>query len=258
MWVEDSCPLPLPAAFQGPVHQGVADTRHAAPPHGQGGGLCPPSGARGPPAGAGISRAQGSGGDARWAGPLALTLTRLPPAQETLQELHRYVVREYLAQVLRPRERFRGEERIRSSQKMGVDAQAIGDTFQGLVGASMASPEGPPLGPLAWGPSAGTPVLIVVASARAPAGWALAEGVLPGCGWGGARWRASPYICIRRVGWWGESGRGGACGRIFQHPGRPFGAGALRTHPPLIWTVGPPHSVGFWAVPPGRGLSLPI
>ncbi|KAI5767734.1 EXOC3L4 [Gulo gulo luscus] len=53
-------------------------------------------------------------------------------AQETLQELHRYVVREYLAQVLRPRERFRGEERMRSSQKMGVDAQAIGDTFQGL------------------------------------------------------------------------------------------------------------------------------
>ncbi|XP_059039187.1 exocyst complex component 3-like protein 4 isoform X2 [Mustela lutreola] len=54
------------------------------------------------------------------------------PAQETLQELHRYVVREYLAQVLRPRERFRGEERVRSAQKMGVDAQAIGDTFQGL------------------------------------------------------------------------------------------------------------------------------
>ncbi|XP_022361182.1 exocyst complex component 3-like protein 4 isoform X2 [Enhydra lutris kenyoni] len=53
-------------------------------------------------------------------------------AQETLQELHRYVVREYLAQVLRPRERFRGEERMRSAQKMGVDAQAIGDTFQGL------------------------------------------------------------------------------------------------------------------------------
>uniref|UniRef100_A0A8C7B3M4 Exocyst complex component 3 like 4 n=1 Tax=Neovison vison TaxID=452646 RepID=A0A8C7B3M4_NEOVI len=31
-----------------------------------------------------------------------------------------------------PRERFRGEERVRSAQKMGVDAQAIGDTFQGL------------------------------------------------------------------------------------------------------------------------------
>lgn len=114
------------------------------------------------------------------------------------------MVREYLAQVLRPRERFRGEERLRSAQKMGVDAQAIGDTFQGLVGASTASPEGPPpLGPLAWGPSAGTPVLIVVASARAPAGWALAEGAFPGCGWGGARWWSSPHICIRLVGWWG-------------------------------------------------------
>uniref|UniRef100_G1MIP7 Exocyst complex component 3-like protein 4 n=1 Tax=Ailuropoda melanoleuca TaxID=9646 RepID=G1MIP7_AILME len=53
-------------------------------------------------------------------------------AQETLQEVHRYVVREYLAQVLRPRERFRGDERMTGSQKMGVDAQAIGDTFQGL------------------------------------------------------------------------------------------------------------------------------
>ncbi|XP_027958240.1 exocyst complex component 3-like protein 4 [Eumetopias jubatus] len=53
-------------------------------------------------------------------------------AQETLQEVHRYVVREYLAQVLRPRERFRGEERMTGSQKMGLDAQAIGDTFQGL------------------------------------------------------------------------------------------------------------------------------
>ncbi|XP_047718728.1 exocyst complex component 3-like protein 4 isoform X1 [Prionailurus viverrinus] len=53
-------------------------------------------------------------------------------AQETLQEAHRYVVREYLAQVLRPRERFRGVDRVTSSQKMGLDAQAIGNTFQGL------------------------------------------------------------------------------------------------------------------------------
>ncbi|XP_030895869.1 exocyst complex component 3-like protein 4 [Leptonychotes weddellii] len=53
-------------------------------------------------------------------------------AQETLQEVHRYVVREYLAQVLSPRERFRGEERMTGSQKMGLDSQAIGDTFQGL------------------------------------------------------------------------------------------------------------------------------
>ncbi|KAM9093568.1 exocyst complex component 3-like protein 4 isoform 7-T10 [Megaptera novaeangliae] len=55
-----------------------------------------------------------------------------PRAQETLQEVHRYVVREYLAQALRPRERFRGVERVSGSQKMALDAQAIGNTFQGL------------------------------------------------------------------------------------------------------------------------------
>ncbi|XP_064231312.1 exocyst complex component 3-like protein 4 isoform X2 [Aotus nancymaae] len=55
-----------------------------------------------------------------------------PRAQETLQEVHRFVVREYLAQALRPRERFRGMERLRGSQKMSLDAQAIGDIFQGL------------------------------------------------------------------------------------------------------------------------------
>ncbi|XP_060037060.1 exocyst complex component 3-like protein 4 [Erinaceus europaeus] len=53
-------------------------------------------------------------------------------AQETLQEAHRYVVREYLAQVLKPRERFRGTDRLTGSQKMGQDAQAIGSTFQSL------------------------------------------------------------------------------------------------------------------------------
>ena len=58
-----------------------------------------------------------------------------PTAQETLQEAHRYVVREYMAQALRPRERFRGVERRICSQKMGLDAQTIGDTFQVLVGA---------------------------------------------------------------------------------------------------------------------------
>ncbi|XP_070370459.1 exocyst complex component 3-like protein 4 isoform X3 [Equus asinus] len=36
------------------------------------------------------------------------------------------------AQVLRPRDRFRGIERMTASQKMGLEAQAIGDTFQGL------------------------------------------------------------------------------------------------------------------------------
>nr|XP_054305330.1 exocyst complex component 3-like protein 4 isoform X2 [Pongo pygmaeus] len=55
-----------------------------------------------------------------------------PRAQETLQEVHRFVVREYLARALRPRERFRGMERMHGSQKMSRDAQAISDTFQGL------------------------------------------------------------------------------------------------------------------------------
>ncbi|XP_069853874.1 exocyst complex component 3-like protein 4 isoform X2 [Dipodomys merriami] len=55
-----------------------------------------------------------------------------PLAQETLQEVHRFVVREYLVQALRPRERFRGAERVNGAQKMTLDAQAIGSTFQGL------------------------------------------------------------------------------------------------------------------------------
>lgn len=65
-------------------------------------------------------------------------------AQETLQEVHRYVVREYLAHVLGRRERFRGVERLTGSQKMGQDAQAIGNTFQGLVGASADRGPGAP------------------------------------------------------------------------------------------------------------------
>nr|XP_045252981.1 exocyst complex component 3-like protein 4 isoform X1 [Macaca fascicularis] len=55
-----------------------------------------------------------------------------PRAQETLQEVHRFVVREYLAQALKPRKRFWAMERMRGSQKMSLDAQAISDTFQGL------------------------------------------------------------------------------------------------------------------------------
>ncbi|XP_048218362.1 exocyst complex component 3-like protein 4 isoform X2 [Perognathus longimembris pacificus] len=55
-----------------------------------------------------------------------------PLAQETLQEAHRLVVREYLAQALRPRERFRGADRVTGAQKMSLDAQAIGSTFRGL------------------------------------------------------------------------------------------------------------------------------
>ncbi|KAI4535139.1 hypothetical protein MG293_014365 [Ovis ammon polii] len=55
-----------------------------------------------------------------------------PLAQETLQQVHRYVVREYLAQPLRPRERLRGVDRRSGSQKMGLEVQAISSTFQGL------------------------------------------------------------------------------------------------------------------------------
>nr|XP_013000398.1 exocyst complex component 3-like protein 4 isoform X1 [Cavia porcellus]XP_013000399.1 exocyst complex component 3-like protein 4 isoform X1 [Cavia porcellus]XP_013000400.1 exocyst complex component 3-like protein 4 isoform X1 [Cavia porcellus] len=61
-----------------------------------------------------------------------LTLVTPPVAQETLEEVHRFVVREYLAQVLRPRKHFRGEERLRGSERMNEDAQAISETFQDL------------------------------------------------------------------------------------------------------------------------------
>ncbi|XP_030740877.1 exocyst complex component 3-like protein 4 [Echinops telfairi] len=61
-----------------------------------------------------------------------LELVAPPRGQEVLHEAHRYVVREYLVQALRPRERFRGAERVTGSQKMNLEAQAIGDTFQGL------------------------------------------------------------------------------------------------------------------------------
>ena len=60
--------------------------------------------------------------------------------QETLQQVHRYVVREYLAQALRPRERLRGVDRRSGSQKMVLEAQAISSTFQCLVGASPDCP----------------------------------------------------------------------------------------------------------------------
>ncbi|XP_052040942.1 exocyst complex component 3-like protein 4 isoform X2 [Apodemus sylvaticus] len=55
-----------------------------------------------------------------------------PLAQETLQEVHRFVVREYLGQVLRPHERFSGLDRVNGAHKMNLDAQAISNTFQGL------------------------------------------------------------------------------------------------------------------------------
>lgn len=46
------------------------------------------------------------------------------------------MVREYLGQVLRPHERFSGLDRVNGSHKMSLDAQAISNTFQGLVGAT--------------------------------------------------------------------------------------------------------------------------
>lgn len=65
--------------------------------------------------------------------PLILTLHTHSLSQETLQEVHRFVVREYLGQVLRPHERFSGLDRVNGSHKMSLDAQAISSTFQGLV-----------------------------------------------------------------------------------------------------------------------------
>ncbi|XP_007473587.2 exocyst complex component 3-like protein 4 [Monodelphis domestica] len=55
-----------------------------------------------------------------------------PHNQECLQEIHCYVVREYVAHVLRPRERLRGADRIASAQKMSQESDAIGSTFQSL------------------------------------------------------------------------------------------------------------------------------
>ncbi|XP_016021507.2 exocyst complex component 3-like protein 4 isoform X2 [Rousettus aegyptiacus] len=52
--------------------------------------------------------------------------------QEILQEVHRYVVREYLAQVLSPQKRLQGVDRKACSQKMSLEAQAIDATFQHL------------------------------------------------------------------------------------------------------------------------------
>lgn len=67
---------------------------------------------------------------------MPLILMTLPSlSQETLQEVHRCVVRDYLGQVLRPHERFSGLDRVNGSHKMGLDAQAISSTFKGLVGA---------------------------------------------------------------------------------------------------------------------------
>lgn len=55
-----------------------------------------------------------------------------PLAQETLQEAHRCVVRDYLRQTLRPPERFRGVDRVTCALKMSQDAATINNTFEDL------------------------------------------------------------------------------------------------------------------------------
>lgn len=76
---------------------------------------------------------------------MALILTLPSFSQDTLQEVHRFVVREYLGQVLRPHERFSGLDRVKGSHKMSLDAQAISNTFRGLVGAASECQAGQPL-----------------------------------------------------------------------------------------------------------------
>lgn len=51
--------------------------------------------------------------------------------------MHRYVVREYLVQVLSPQKRLQGVDRKACSQKMSLEAQAIDGTFQHLVPAAV-------------------------------------------------------------------------------------------------------------------------
>lgn len=101
--------------------------------------------------------AQVSGGGAGDGGGMPRAPTSDPdhPPQETLQEVHRYVVREYLAQALRPHQRFRGEDRLSGSKKMRFEAQAISNTFQELVGAS---PDCPPGAGLEGSPAAEPPI----------------------------------------------------------------------------------------------------
>ena len=140
------------------------------------------------------------------------------------------MVREYLAQVLRPRERFRGVDRVTGSQKMGLDAQAIGNTFQGLVGALTDCPQcSPPprasgVRSLPWHPLFSFPG---GGLRKSPRGRALAEVVVPtlqqpGEGLGALAQRGRgqvglfPYICIRPSR--SEQPRGGASGRPLQHP----------------------------------------
>lgn len=104
--------------------------------------------------------------------------------------MHRFVVREYLAQALKPRKRFWAMERMRGSQKMSLDAQAISDTFQGLVGVTSDCPS---VLASVWG---GVAVTRAIAPEGLLAGVVLLTldqvkqglGYLWGWGVGGTRW----------------------------------------------------------------------
>ena len=118
-----------------------------------------------------------------------------------LQQAHSYVVPEYLEQTLRPRERLRGVDQLSGSQKMGLEAQAIGSTFQGLVGASpncpgalaflgVLQPADPPIAP----PS----VWFHLAPCKRPPVGGFDKRIAPlsACR-GGARWGGHvAYICV--------------------------------------------------------------
>lgn len=126
--------------------------------------------------------------------------------------MHRYVVREYLAQALRPCERFQGDERMAGSQKMSLDAQAISNTFQGLVGALCARLLGVGF-PVALGPfTDSSPLLFQLGPCKR-------RGVGPG---GGGTLHIFAYIL------WGVWGKGKHCSCIWW-------AGPLT---PSLWNCG--------------------
>ncbi|XP_031969002.1 exocyst complex component 3-like protein 4 isoform X2 [Corvus moneduloides] len=66
---------------------------------------------------------------------------REPLGQELLQEVHKYVVKEYITQVIKPRWKMNRETRQQVSRKMSLEAAIIHDTFidQGS-GANWLSP----------------------------------------------------------------------------------------------------------------------
>ncbi|XP_038604283.1 exocyst complex component 3-like protein 4 [Tachyglossus aculeatus] len=55
-----------------------------------------------------------------------------PLKKESLQDVHRCVVRKYIAQILNPKERMSGSDRLDTAVKMSQESQAIRATFEGL------------------------------------------------------------------------------------------------------------------------------